>query len=76
MYLHGLMVMAKNVEDHRLVMLRARGPGLFFRGTEIVLQKKKAKFWQAFLVAGIERKFEEKLSKSDAKVLRNCLRRV
>ena len=49
---------------------------VFFRGTEIFLQKKKAKFWQAFLVAGTERKFEEKLSKSDAKVLRNCLRRV
>jgi len=49
MYLHGLMVMAKNVEDHRLVMLRARGPGLFFRERKFSFEKKGKIFGKLFL---------------------------
>ena len=77
MYLHGLMVMAKNVEDHRLVMLRAWGPGLFFRERKFSFRKKKAKFFASFSCGWhwkeIWREAKQKWCESTAKLSPSCL---
>ena len=61
MYLHGLMVMAKNVADHRLVadLLTQHTEGRSFFG-----ERKSTEIW-CFSCGGDSKKFEQKLSKSD-----------